>query len=652
MDEASSSSNKQAVNTSSTSTTPNYTHTSGNTSQSMTPSEYGYHHLHRQSNAVSLENSPKSDDYEQLEQVFKNHDKSMGPTPTLLTLSSSKSKSPIKSTINITYNVKSPPATAHENNFFPQKSSSEPPNDMKNLLETSFDESMVYEQIHVFNNTISEINNMLDNENINIDGLPTASPTSVPINIEQSENVNVAPQIVPDIGAKIESKPDSSIEIVVSPRHSVKIKTNDTEIISKRKNSDGDDETMAEQELEAQDSLEMDPNISLYENIQLRKPTAVYENIHMSSNQIDLNATNAGDKTNTKEVKIEHEQESDRPTSFSVRQLANKFQTSPNDTQMPFEFSKPYAKKSNDANRNSPCMAKAKNQLHLNKSAKITRSLDENAFVREFGNTKLQENINRSTHQIPDIKNILSENSPSRRSSIEYTRPKSLNPPKRLPEFSIATNDLCKTDNNLLINFDLKITPTTENPISLIQQNVVGMADSKQSDDEKSLNSISSVKGLGVYKLDRDRIEKIKEERRLQLNEKFRSESFKCDKDYKKIKSKSKTELTDLKEPDRKLRGSLQFKSKSRGEIYNTKDADSPNALALAQSFGCVGRVRRISDEKNQNTCSDEYVATDATMIEETENVAAMSRKFERRPVDIRRDQDGFTTQIKIVNPQ
>lgn len=653
IDEGSLSSNRQVVNISSTSTTPNFTHTSGNTSQSMTPSDFGYQHLNRQSNAVSLESLPKSDVYDHLEQVLINSESQLVQNMSLA-LTTPKQKSPIKSTINITYNVKSPLKTAEENHFFSNNSPNKKLTEPKDLLETNFDENMVYEQIHVFNNTISEINNMIDNGNKSDE--QGDEITDFPSGFDVA-NLNNA-QVVPNDGNRTEN------EIADMPNKQCrespnKINENNSKEKDDRKRPEIDDVPMSDQELNNDDSLELD--VSLYENVQLRKSVNVYENIQVNSNQSPSSPEKSPELCDDKII-MDTKEEQDRPSSFTVRELANKFQTSPNDVKAPFDFSKSYVKKSNDGTRNSPCLTKAKNQIHLHKSTKITRSLDENAFVREFGNGKLHESINRSVYQLPDIKNVLSENSPGRRLTSDQTRPKSLNPPKRLPELSIGSNEICKTDaldkeptdSTFSGNFDLKITPTTENPISLIQQNV-GIADTgKMSDDEKSQNSISSVKGLGTVKLDRDRIEKIKEERRLQLNEKFRSESFKCDKDQHKIKSKSKIELTDLKETDKRLGGSLQFKSKSRAEIYNMKDPDSPSALSLAQTFGgsCMGRIRRISDEKNQNACTHDYLTSDATMNEETENVATMSRKFERRPLDIRRDTDGFAMQKKMSNTQ
>lgn len=117
---------------------------------------------------------------------------------------------------------------------------------------------------------------------------------------------------------------------------------------------------------------------------------------------------------------------------------------------------------------------------------------------------------------------------------------------------------------------------------------------------------------LGSCKLDRSRIEKIKEERRHQLSEKYRSESFKGERtDYGKLKSKSKSELRDFKDGDTvdpgKKYDSLRFRSKSRGELSDQQFNIDNNSLSSAVSLNAVttsgGRTRRISDEKNQNDC-------------------------------------------------
>lgn len=642
VDDASlSSSIKQNINISSTSNTPNFTHTSGSTSQSMTPSEFGYH---RQSNVVSTDNSPKSDMYESIEQAFKNYEHCTSAATPLLTVSSAaattKAKSPIKSTINITY--KSPArtptksSTAQDTFLFPsdseisrdssQFSDYEPINvaaaddqSANSLLETSFDESMVYEQLKFFKGAVSEVNHLLDNGNL-----------------EQTTILNKS-QVVPHICEMRKKKPEAN-DCENNDEGVALIPTATTptpETIGEDK-SDSDDVLMPEQELQDnQDSLEFDQNVSMYENVNLRKARSVYANVDLR-HETKTKSQDAGDAGG-------NGKENNKPGNFIVRQLANKFETSPVDTMPPFDFSKPFNRKSCDTNRNAPPLAiklsnpvKAPQAQQFDRSCAFTRSLDENAFVREFGGSaRVREKVNKSTQQIPLVTNVLTENSPSRRLSMECTRPKSLNPPKRLPLTVDDHDELCKVDERAPI--ELKITPTTENPISLIQHNV-SVVDATVKiplavDDERN-NAANKV--LGNFKLDRERIERIKEERRHQLNEKFRSESFKCEKDGNKVKSKSKIELTDLKDSEKRISDTLQYKSKSRNEIYNKRDADVSIGLGGEQPH----RVRRISDEKNQNDCIDSTMTPSA----DEPNVAFKAKKFDRRSIDLKREQEHFTT--------
>lgn len=619
IDEVSPPSNKQNVNMSSTSNTPNFTQTSGSTSQSVTPSEFGYHNLNRASNAVSIESSPKSDIYETLEHAFANYEQVATPVQSLPPI---KTKSPIKATINITY--KSPMRTTPPANFLftndrpispdPTQFPDYEPVDVVTMvakpLETSFDENGVYEQLKFFKGAVSEVNHLLNNGNEVQQGANTKFNTDLN-----------TPQVVP------------TIESATNAANDVANEKMSTEPMADDK-SDSGDVLMPEQEL-TQDSLEFDSNLSMYENVNLRKSPNAYENVNLRS---DGKAKSVQDTNTT----LLLGKENNKPANFTVKQLANKFETSPIDAQPPFDFSKPFARKNCDTNRNSANPPKAKNlqQQHLNKTNSFTRSLDENAFVREFGSSRSNEKVNRSTHQIPI--NILTENSPIRRSMNDATKPKILNPPKRLPSLNDSDNKICKKENvdesSIISTCDIQITPTTENPISLIQHNV-NMEQKLGADDDRNSTNISN-KVLSSFKLDRERIERIKEERRHQLNEKFRSESFKCEKENNKAKSKSKIELNELKDADKKISDSLQYKSKSRNEIYNKKDADT--SLALMQPLsgandGSLGRVRSISDEKNQNDCAN----TNA----DQQSVAFRSRKFDRRSIDLKREQE-FNTAL------
>jgi hypothetical protein len=201
-------------------------------------------------------------------------------------------------------------------------------------------------------------------------------------------------------------------------------------------------------------------------------------------------------------------------------------------------------------------------------------------------------------------------------------------------------------------NRNLKITPTTENPISLIQLNYdttsTTSADDKNSaitDDERNCSSLTSLRMLGSFKLDRERIEKIKEERRLQLNEKYRSESLNI-----KIKSKSRPDVRDLKEKfdERNQSDSFRFKSKSRVELTDAKiiNLDSNNSTS-EQSFSSListttampttGRTRRISDEKNQNDYTN-----DAKISESRDNKfdVKLRQKFEKKNFEFNRERE------------
>lgn len=342
-----------------------------------------------------------------------------------------------------------------------------------------------------------------------------------------------------------------------------------------------------------------------------------------------------------------------QPVNFIVRQLANKFETSPVDS-APFDFTKSFAKKM-DTNQNSPNLFKTKvDSKQLHKTIKITRSLDENAFEREFGTIYKSDGYTNGSQQIPQT------DCASRRMSLEYIRPKTLNPPKRLPNLDDNETEICKSEGKSTAfkssivkkepydvtvqssQSNIKITPTTENPISLIQHNVnldVPMTEGASgpaavNEDEKNSSIATNIKVLGSFKLDRERIEKIKEERRHQLSEKFRSESFRGSdhSEYKKEKSKSKIELRELEDIEPKCEA-LRSKETSTGDYMSSSTA----TLGLISN-----RVRRISDEKNQNECVD-YMLDDAKMIDVREKtVTNRVRRFDES--DFGRDRDRYST--------
>lgn len=310
--------NKQIINIPSTPNTPNYTHTSGNTSQSMTPSEFGYQHFNRQSGAVSLESSPKSCDinlYENLERSFSSCD---GTTRLTITpkLTTAKSSSPIRSTINITYNLKSPiKNSTHENVFFSSNMEAKPKTISSDyevinvvnkaqekstkplLLETSFDENMVYEQVKFFKGAVSEVNSLLDNGNdhLIVEEQHTEQEPDMLIFSMEDEVNDATPHVVPNVDLRSSDKSTSTIESEVNSNTMSSFVCGD----SKRKFVENDDVPMYDDhDVDIEDSLELNSEFSLYENVEYRKPTSVYENVTIKTmnKSVDTKDQNESDK--------------------------------------------------------------------------------------------------------------------------------------------------------------------------------------------------------------------------------------------------------------------------------------------------------------------------------------------------------------------
>lgn len=673
--------NRNVINVASSPNTPHnhtasdQTNETGNTSQSsITPSEIGYQNLFNRLSATPELTSPHVDD--PLGFMVKPtivHVTSPSRTPTC------GKASPIKSTISITYNLKSPSSSKSDSDgqqqFFGDdfKKNDADSEQKDGLLETSFDETMVYEQVKFFRNAVEQVNDLVD---------------------ENVESLTEEIQQVLDVG-KDEADAEENYEIVFK---------NDDKLLAdiymhEHTHESEDEKPDYDQELEAQDSLEFDQNLSLYENVNMRRPAKIYENVTIMPSSLNSSPVRQPKVSFEKNYaiddldrEIEAQQLGDKCSELNnVRKLATKFETSPVDVQPPFDFMR------------SPTHRKPEVQLRKNNNRNadlytITRSLDENAFIREFGSAKKFEEFNKSINEIADLTS-LSSNVSHRRKSIDYSKPKSLNPPKKLPGFSshipekhencrITVGDADGGGHKLKLNigeggkeyvenqrspstgsermplqsFNVRITPTTENRISLIQSNFDMKNDHSKtaSDDEKS-TSTTSLTSLKMLKLDRERIEKIKEERRHQLNEKYRSESFRnLNNNIKLSKPKSKEIETDDFSDDLSI-GSQRFKSKSRSELdseqpfslISTTTSSSTNNLASTN----VGRTRRISDEKNQNdidSSSDDQVVlrnkVDANISElrDSKFENKTRPKFDKRSFEFNRERSSAGKSFRI----
>lgn len=647
----------------STPNTPNHTQNSGGAtttspSQSVTPSEFGYQQLNRISNPCTPA-TPQATDFIIGQEV----------TPPKLMLANQGVKgssvtaagSPIKSTICITYNTKSPATTPprscgpvlrslpgadtcddYEVIEVDSTGSGSNKEAESSMLETSFDENMVYEQVKFFKSAVSAINNLVEG------GDSETTPISEEIRTPRAAESAV--QIVPNMTTK---------EIYTVMEQNVA-----------RRLSKGGDVAMGEAPpAELNDSLEFDNNnASLYENVNVEKPAAVYENMDVRRAMVEAVEKELAVPELTVEVKVEQQQQQEedemRPKGkFLVKQLATKFETSPVDPQPPFEFGGKSAALMlrRDTSSGAVCnrmTAPASGPVMVMKNGSnpraIARSLDENAFVREFGSVKIP-NIGDQQENNQNSENV---NGAARRSGgSDYAKPKSLNPPKKLPLLDNATvsqqqpqpsveTKSCRVAAVVTIRskedpmsksspyLAQKITPTTENKILLVQSTEKSRADVLDSGEEKNSGVGGNSVQLRDCKLDRDRIERIKEERRLQLNEKFRSESFKGENDTIKFKSKSKSELRASEKGDAILHGAntldRTLRSRSKVEVGRREKEEvekqqqlSGNNNRSEEQLSWIGggerrsvliqdRIRRVSEGKGAVEDGREATATNA----------------------------------------
>ncbi|VVD04709.1 unnamed protein product [Leptidea sinapis] len=286
--------------------------------------------------------------------------------------------------------------------------------------------------------------------------------------------------------------------------------------------------------------LETPEKETQYQNIAFDTRQRDYENINVDTLKIC-------DKIEISSVKKNESLEHDngnitRPiiaSNLNVRELAIRFE-SPTEQKGPFTFEKFKTEvKYPSLERKDEIKIEKKKDLRLPppvspKTSKLSknscnaRSLDENAFVKEFGNEK------------------------DRRKSLEVKEVKKS--PKYLPDLNLNTEEPeTKAES---------ITPTSENKISLIQRFEM-KPDTKNSIDFET-----------EKKLSRERIEKYKEERRNFLREKYSSQSFRS----------SPEQLTRLKLKKEEEKPSERLKDVPMFERRNTVDLGQRIRFSLARS--------------------------------------------------------------------
>lgn len=247
--------------------------------------------------------------------------------------------------------------------------------------------------------------------------------------------------------------------------------------------------------------------------------------------------------------------------NLNVRELAHRFE-SPTEQKSPFNFKISTLERNRDK-KDETCKRDVTIKIpppispktyNLAKSAGTARSLDENAFVKEFGCENTQYIDKRKSLEVKDGKK-----------QAKYT-----------PDMNLNLN-------MEQVRIDEEITPSIENKIALIQRN-----DDKKS-DIKGILGIDSDK-----KLSRERIEKYKEERRNFLREKYSSQSFRSANPSEHLtRLKLKKNDEDLTKESQQIDDNLQ-----KFERRNTVDLGQRIRFSLAKSANNLDTIKSPDEQK------------------------------------------------------
>ncbi|XP_013176425.1 PREDICTED: GTPase-activating protein CdGAPr isoform X3 [Papilio xuthus] len=470
---------------------------------SLHSADISYHNLNRLSGLSASSNSDHTDrrrDHDALKVMTSSHDSSSSYSnaslprqtddlyecfnfsrPNYINLQSSSTsksspgsplKSPLKSTISITFRS---PTKSKASDYEPIDNIDTPTNDRDSVYEDiDLEKNLsIVEEAPVPETDASLPTQQACQPDCSEDLIILETPTD---NTKIDDNVDVYSQVkffrksIEEVNAMILESPEKDTDKIVKEANAVMMETPETQ--------------------------------RHYENVFIESRDREYENINVDT----LKICDKVDISEVNEHKSEHEQntlESDNGNvikqktmskNLNVRELAIRFE-SPTEQKGPFTFDKfkteikyPSLERKDD----EKCETRKKEvtvklpppvspkTYKLSKNS--ARSLDENAFIKEFGNETNDrrkslevKEASKQTNNLPDL-NLNTEESETKPASI---------------------------------------TPTTENKISIVQRFEL------KKPDLKNLIGIETEK-----KLSRERIEKYKEERRNFLREKYSSQSF------------------------------------------------------------------------------------------------------------------------------
>ncbi|XP_026322663.1 GTPase-activating protein CdGAPr [Hyposmocoma kahamanoa] len=327
-----------------------------------------------------------------------------------------------------------------------------------------------------------------------------------------------------------------------------------------------------------------------------------YENIEFGKefDSINVDTLKICDKHELTNDNVEHIEKDNgniiKSKNLNVRELAIRFE-SPTEQKGPFVFEKfkaeikyPSLERKSDMVKQETRQTSPKGNNKLSKNSLNARSLDENAFIKEFGPERTYVDRRKSL-EVRDGKKKIDLN---------------LNLEEQKPKFE-------------------SITPTTENKISLIQRFDV-------KPDLKTLIGFEAEK-----KLSRERIEKYKEERRNFLREKYSSQSFRSNPEQlTRIKIKKDEESIERCER-------LRDDSNTKFERRNTVDlgqrmkfslAKSPNNFDTIPSPTSPEKVEEINEEYSRDrrdTPRDSSEFDQKEKMSPSYNIRDMAAMFEQK---------------------
>ncbi|XP_044740491.1 GTPase-activating protein CdGAPr isoform X2 [Chrysoperla carnea] len=499
-------------------------------------------------------------------------------------------------------------------------------NEKRKSCENSVDDDAIYQQVKYFRRSIHEINELLDKP------LSVSSNNSIVNSPEQIQDVPKlnsivnSPEQVQDVSNSIveqTSTPeklqetdvtDSSTpeDVKIVPENNVQYIENSSNIVNIEQVVNENDTTAHVSVVDVCMPEENEERCKISDEETIDNMSDKFDSLEMEKTVIIEEENENEESTPPPKIESPKVKPHQRHRTESVREIANKFENL--DPTSSSECSSIVLRYKDINGRDSlpPCLRHARHTKLLKNNPKA-RSLDENEFIREFVTKPLttfsqQAIINQTT-------------SASRRKSLDerlnrftIAQPKQLNQPKVLPDTAKKSPDF-----HSLHSFHAKKSTDSlsSSTSSLKQSNILKDIKNNTKDHDESTDqhpslsstSLNSTTDFENPQLNRERIERYKEERRNFLREKYRSESFRADnKDQvltrlkSKIKPRGEENKDDVVEDDVNRRNN---KLKSNNENIESPVLNQRNIKRNEKIIDGCEVIKNNQIRKNNTIISD-----------------------------------------------